>query len=196
MGSLVHGKRLVLHGLVCVQGRTREQLAAANVEVEACRSQAEVSQAKLQRLERSNAHLRKQRAQMMADLQVLATLLACAGLWGKMMDLPTGTVNVALHVHIMIRYETTPGNSWVGGKRCSANLGRAIVAKGGFQQAQTCMYTDDMSPRLSPQRWGVSLVHAAKHAKHLSNPSVEVCIAAGSHGDPLTFAPPVTEHRV
>lgn len=40
-----------------------------HVEVDAFRSQVEVSQAKLQRLERSNAHLRKQRAQMMADLQ-------------------------------------------------------------------------------------------------------------------------------
>ncbi|KAL3149782.1 hypothetical protein ABBQ38_013608 [Trebouxia sp. C0009 RCD-2024] len=56
-------------------GRTREQLAAANVEVEACRSQVEVSQAKLQRLERSNAHLRKQRAQMMADLQEVENVL-------------------------------------------------------------------------------------------------------------------------
>ena len=61
--------------LWCVQGRTREQLAAANVEAEACRSQMEVSHAKLQRLERSNAHLRKQRAQMMADLQVPLPLL-------------------------------------------------------------------------------------------------------------------------
>ena len=59
-----------------MQGRTREQLAAAHVEVEAYRSQVEVSQAKLQRLERSNAHLRKQRAQMMADLQVPFTLPA------------------------------------------------------------------------------------------------------------------------
>lgn len=105
---------------MCVQGRTREQLAAANVEVEACRSQVEVSQAKLQRLERSNAHLRKQRAQMMADLQVLSTLLACTGLWGKMMDLPVGTDDIALLVRIMIRYKTTPGYPWVGGKRCSA----------------------------------------------------------------------------
>jgi len=40
------------------------------VEVDSFRSQLEVSQAKLQRLERSNAHLRKQRAQMMADFQV------------------------------------------------------------------------------------------------------------------------------
>ena len=61
--------------LWCVQGRTREQLAAANVEAEACRSQMEVSHAKLQRLERSNAHLRKQRSQMMADLQVPLPLL-------------------------------------------------------------------------------------------------------------------------
>lgn len=61
--------------LCCVQGRTREQLAAASVEAEACRSQLEVSHAKLQRLERSNAHLRKQRAQMMADLQVPLSLL-------------------------------------------------------------------------------------------------------------------------
>ena len=62
--------------LCCVQGRTREQLAAANAEAEACRNQVEVTHAKLQRLERSNAHLRKQRAQMMADLQVPVPLLS------------------------------------------------------------------------------------------------------------------------
>ena len=55
---------------VAVQGRTREQLAAASMEADNIRGQLEVSHAKLQRLERSNAHLRKQRAQMMADLQV------------------------------------------------------------------------------------------------------------------------------
>ena len=55
-----------------LQGRAREQLAAAHVEVEGVRSQLEVCQAKLHRLERSNAHLRKQRVQMMADLQVLS----------------------------------------------------------------------------------------------------------------------------
>lgn len=59
-----------------VQGRTREQLAAASVEADNFRSQLEVSHAKLQRLERSNTHLRKQRAQMMADLQV--TTVACS----------------------------------------------------------------------------------------------------------------------
>ena len=69
--------------LCCAQGRTREQLAAANVEAEACRSQLEVSNAKLQRLERSNAQLRKQRAQMMADLQVLVPLPA-----GPLLALP------------------------------------------------------------------------------------------------------------
>ncbi len=36
-----------------------------------------MSQAKLQRLERSNAHLRKQRAQMMADFQVSFPLSCC-----------------------------------------------------------------------------------------------------------------------
>ena len=63
-----------------LQGRTREQLAAAHGEVDSFRSQLEVSHAKLQRLERSNAHLRKQRAQMMADLQVrtLAIVLAAS----------------------------------------------------------------------------------------------------------------------
>jgi hypothetical protein len=60
-----------------VQGRTREQLAVAHVEVDTFRSQLEVSEAKLQRLERSNAHLRKQRAQMMADFQVSFALSCC-----------------------------------------------------------------------------------------------------------------------
>ena len=53
-----------------LQGRTREQLAASQVEADSWKSQTEVAQAKLQRAERSNAHLRKQRAQMMPDLQV------------------------------------------------------------------------------------------------------------------------------
>ena len=51
-------------------GGTGEQLAASQVEADSWKSQNDVAQAKLQRAERSNAHLRKQRAQMMADLQV------------------------------------------------------------------------------------------------------------------------------
>jgi len=47
------------------------------VEVDSFRSQLEVSQTKLQRLERSNAHLRKQRAQMMADFQVSFAFCCC-----------------------------------------------------------------------------------------------------------------------
>ena len=62
-----------------MQGQTREQLAGAQAQADSLKGQLGVSQAKLQRLDRSNAHLRKQRTQMMADIQVGAAL-CCAGL--------------------------------------------------------------------------------------------------------------------
>ena len=68
------------HLLFCtVQAQTREHLAAAQAQADSLKGQLEVSQAKLQRLDRSNAHLRKQRTQMMADIQVGAGP-CCVGL--------------------------------------------------------------------------------------------------------------------
>lgn len=84
-----------------LQARTREQLAAAHGEVDSFRSQVEVSHAKLQRLERSNAHLRKQRAQMMADLQVrtLATLFAASPAQRALYDIAVQGLQLYMYRH-------------------------------------------------------------------------------------------------
>lgn len=60
---------------LCSQAQAREQLASAQAQADSLKGQLEVSQAKLQRLDRSNTHLRKQRTQMLADIQVCAAAL-------------------------------------------------------------------------------------------------------------------------
>ena len=67
-------------GAVCMQAQAREQLAMAQAQADSLKGQLEVSQAKLQRLDRSNTHLRKQRTQMLADIQVCAPVLGNAPL--------------------------------------------------------------------------------------------------------------------